>query len=522
MLGLKKPYFNSHNLYLFGAFSLCVGLSLSKPLLGLGQILMLAGWLADKSYKQKLKSFFTNPLAIALISFYALTLLGLINTANFDYALNDLRRKLPLFVLPFVLFSKAFSSKELKLFFIVYIGGVLASSFWSVFVKLGGLGIEITDYRDLSRFNSHIRFGLQVCLAIFGASFYYIKTDVFKEKLFWVVTIIWLTLFMFIISLFTGLVVLIGTSTFLVLFYGHKIKAKPLKAILYILPIIAIVFGSMKTNQIYSSFYENNTPLKELVYTPNGNLYFHDTKANNKENGYYTWKNNCFGEMYWEWSKISELPFHKNDHKGQKLKVTLARFLTSKGEYKDSLGVYNLSEQEVIAIENGVANYKQMTMSSIDKRLFDIFWEYDNYKNGNNYSGHSVIMRLEYWKTGLDIFINNLFFGVGSGDIQVAFDKQYELNETPLKPEFRLRAHNQFITTAATFGLIGIVIFCCFLFYPIIKTKSYNNFLYLAFFIILLLSMLTEDTLDTQIGITFFAFFNSLFLLNNNAFQQES
>jgi hypothetical protein len=516
----KKPYFNSHNLYLFGALSICVGLSLSKPLLGLGQVLMAVAWITDGNIKHKLKDFFTNPIALALIGFFGLTLLGLINTSDYSYALKDIKRKLPLFVLPFVLFSKRFTAKEIKLFFIVYVGGVLASSFWSVFVKLGGLGSPITDYRDLSRFNSHIRFGLEICLAIFGAGYYFIKSQFAKEKVMWVITIAWLCLFMVLISLFTGIIVLFIVTVLLLLFYGFKIKTLSLKVFLYAFPIITILFGAYKFEKSYTSFYENNTPLVELTHTINGDLYFNKLDATNKENGFYTWRNNCFREMYWAWGEKSKLPFHENDLKGQKLKVTLTRFLTSKGEYKDSLSVYNLTPEEVNAIENGVANYKLMNMSSIDKRLFDLLWEYDNYKNGGDYNGHSFIMRLEYWKTGLQIFMDNLILGVGSGDIQTAFNTQYEINNSHLKPQFRLRAHNQFITTLATFGLIGIVLFGWFLFYPMLKTKSYASFLYLSFFLIILVSLITEDTLDTQIGITFFAFFNTLLILNNKVLEE--
>lgn len=517
----KKPYFNSHNLYLFGAISICIGLSLSKPLIGLGQLLMLTGLLAGGNLKLKLKQFFANPLALALIAFFGLTLLGLINTSDYGYALKDIKRKLPLFILPFVLFSKRFTAKEIKLFFIVYVGGVIASSFWSVFVKLGGLGIEITNYRDLSRFNSHIRFGLEICLAIFGAGYYFVKAASVIEKVIWFFTIAWLCLFMVFISLFTGIVVLFIVTILLLFLFSFKIKTTTLKIGLYLIPIAAIIFGFYKINSSFSNFYEPNTPLKELKHTVNGKLYFHDSIATSKENGYYTFRNNCYGEMYWEWGKKSSLPFHENDLKGQKLKITLTRFLTSKGEYKDSLSVYNLTKEEITAIENGIANYKLIGMSSLDKRLFDIIWEYDNAINGGDYNGHSLLMRLEYWKTGLEIFKNNWVFGVGSGDIQVSFDKQYEINNSSLKTQFRLRAHNQFITILATFGLIGIVIFGWFLFYPVIKTSSYQSFLYMAFFLIILISMLTEDTLDTQIGITFFAFFNCLFILNNKAIEES-
>lgn len=517
----KKPYFNSHNLYLFGAILICIGLSLSKPLLGLGQLLISVAWIVDGNLKNKIKAFFTNPLAIALIAFFGLTLIGLINTSDFGYAFKDIKRKLPLFVIPFVLFSKKFTAKELKLFFIIYIGGVLASSFWSVFVKLGGLGIEITDYRELSRFNSHIRFGLEICLAIFGAGYYFIRAAAFKEKVIWIFTIAWLCLFMVLISLFTGIVVLFVVTVLMILFFSFQLKLKPLKIALFLFPLLILAFGAYKLENSYASFYENNKPLQELEKTTNGHPYFHDSTSTNKENGYYTFRNNCFGEMYWEWEKKSSLPFHENDLKDQKLKITLTRFITSKGEYKDSLSVYNLTPEEVKAIENGVANYKLMNMSSIDKRLFDLLWEYDNAKNGGDYNGHSLIMRLEYWKTGLQIFMNNQLLGVGTGDIQNAFDKQYEINNSILKPQYRLRAHNQYITILATFGLIGIFIFGWFLFCPMIKTKANNSFLYLSFFLIIIISMLTEDTLDTQIGITFYAFFNTLLILNNKALEES-
>jgi hypothetical protein len=517
----KKPYFNSHNLYLFGAISICIGLSLSKPLLGLGQILMLIGWISDGNIKHKLKDFFTNPLAIALIAFFGLTLLGLINTSDYSYAFKDIKRKLPLFILPLVLFSKRFTAKEIKLFFVIYVGGVLASSFWSVFVKLGGLGIEITDYRDLSRFNSHIRFGLEICLAIFGAGYYFIKSQSFKEKVTWIITIIWLCLFMVLISLFTGIVVLTICSFILILAFGNGFTSPLYRYIVLITFLVGVIIVGVKIDHQIQGFYSEVKLLEKKRFTSNWSVYYDNPNAKAKENGYDVWKNNCWDELEKSWNKRSKIRFQDNDLKGQPLKTTLIRFITSKGEYKDQVAVEKLTQQEVEAIENGIANYKLMSMSSIDKRLFDLLWEYDNYKNGGDYNGHSVIMRLEYWKTGIQIFMNNQLLGVRTGDIQTAFDKQYEINNSILKPQFRLRAHNQFITILATFGLFGIIIFGWFLFYPIIKTSSYQSFLYMAFFLIILVSMLTEDTLDTQIGITFFAFFNTLFIINSSVLKED-
>jgi len=520
VLSINRSVFkSSHNLYLAGIFSVCIGLSLSKPLLGLGQLLMLVAWIMERNYKKRLTAFFSSPLALALISYYILTLVGFAYTSNFDFAMDDIRRKIPLFIFPFVLFSKTFTKEELKLIFKVYVGGVLVSSFWSVFVKLGGLGIEIIDVRDLSRFNSHIRFGLEICVAIFGAGYYWFKSSRSKEKVAWLLVIIWLLLFMGIISLFTGLAVFILTTIFLPLFIGHKAPSKLLKLIFIITPIILVAIAFTKVYTGYSEFYQKVSPLKEKTFTIDKSRYFHDKKRFNKENGYYVWRNNSRKELALAWNKRSSIHLDSNDFTGQPISTTLTRFITSKGMYKDRAAVESLTEDEIKAIENGVANYKFMTMSNLDKRIYNVIWEYDNYINGGRYNGHSVIMRLEYWKTGLDILKSNLFFGVGTGDIPNAFDHQYELNKSSLDAKYRLRAHNQYITVAATFGLIGIGMFFLFLFYPMIKTKSYQNYMYLSFFIVVTTSMLTEDTLDTQIGITFFAFFNSLLLFNKKELQ---
>jgi len=134
--------------------------------------------------------------------------------------------------------------------------------------------------------------------------------------------------------------------------------------------------------------------------------------------------------------------------------------------------------------------------------------------NGRNINGHSVLMRWEYCKTAVAIIKNNFILGVGTGDLQDAFNLQYNKYNSVLELQYRLRAHNQYLTYMVAFGVVGLSWFLFFLFYPIIKTKLYKNYFYLAFFSIVLLSMITEDTLETQVGINFFVFFNTIFLLS--------
>jgi hypothetical protein len=102
--------------------------------------------------------------------------------------------------------------------------------------------------------------------------------------------------------------------------------------------------------------------------------------------------------------------------------------------------------------------------------------------------------------------------GVGTGDLGNAFQEEYEKNGSLLDNEFRWRSHNQFLTIFASFGVFGFLWFMFSLVYPAARLGKFHDFYYLSFFIIIVLSMLTEDTLETQAGVTPFAFFTSFYL----------
>jgi O-antigen ligase len=145
-------------------------------------------------------------------------------------------------------------------------------------------------------------------------------------------------------------------------------------------------------------------------------------------------------------------------------------------------------------------------------RLHEIAWEIDVYKKTGNPNGHSLTQRFEYWKTATRIIKNNLLFGVGTGDLGLAFQEEYNKSNSVLEQRWRLRSHNQYLSIAVGMGIIGLLWFLLTLFYPMFKLNMQSNFLYLSFFVIAIVSFLTEDTLETQAGVTFFAAFNSYFL----------
>ena len=64
--------------------------------------LLVINWIAAGNLKQKLNTLRTSKIFWVLISLFLLHLMGLLYTSNFEYALKDLKIKLPIFFLPIV------------------------------------------------------------------------------------------------------------------------------------------------------------------------------------------------------------------------------------------------------------------------------------------------------------------------------------------------------------------------------------------------------------------------------------
>jgi O-antigen ligase len=122
------------------------------------------------------------------------------------------------------------------------------------------------------------------------------------------------------------------------------------------------------------------------------------------------------------------------------------------------------------------------------------------------------MQRLEFWKASLGIISDNWLTGVGTGDMNIAFTDQYEKMQSKLSPDQRWRSHNQFLSIFIGFGIFGLVWFLVAILYPPIMLRKQDDFFLVVFMIIAFLSMLTEDTIESQTGVTFFAFFYSFFL----------
>ncbi|MCK5822387.1 MAG: O-antigen ligase family protein [Bacteroidales bacterium] len=512
--------FGSFNLYYFGLILLVASLPLSPYLTSVAQFILAGNWILENKFKSRFKHILQNKSILIFLLIFFVHIIGLIYTSDFKYAFHDIKIKLPLLLLPIIIgTSQKLNYKQLKILLLFFVAATTVSTLISTSVLLGLINYKVTDIREISIFISHIRFSLLINIAVFSLVYYFFfsKTNK-KEKVIYLILIIWLALFLFILQSITGIIVFFIVGFVVAIGIFIKLKNKKIKKVLITLLIITPILLLALFTKFVIDFYDVDKVNPDTIdqYTKLGNKYKHDFNNKIIENGHYVYLYVSEKEMRPEWNKISKINYDSLDNKNQKIRNTITRYLTSKEYRKDAEGVKELTKKDIKHIEDGYANYIYKNKISLSSRIYKIIWQIDvQFKKGNP-SGHSVTQRFEYLKASFGIIKDNFLVGIGTGDLKTAFAEQYNKMNSPLSQRWRLRAHNQFVTFFVTFGLIGFLIIIFAMIYPIFHEKKFKNYFFMIFLIIVLLSMLNEDTLETQAGVTFFTYFYSLFLFGYN------
>lgn len=523
-----RPYLNQA--YLLGLLMVAVGLTLSPFMMGMSQFWLVLVWIFDgfytKSFKDKFSRFWHNKAAVLLVAFYLMHVVGLLWTTDFQYALKDLRVKLPILVMPFVMSSmELVDRKRFDFVMLIYVLSVFIATQFS-FVSY--LRHDYEDVREISHFISHIRFCLNIVFSMTVIGYYLYKRQSSKGKgvpafgvrtvvdrfLMWFL-LLWFAFVIYILESLSGYVILSAValvSAVYVFLQWKKSRAWHIAvgaATVAVMVVVAIgvvhyVKPMLKVEPVDFASLEKTTA--------QGNPYWHDTVYNPVEDGKFVGIYYCRKEMQETWPNRSDLPFDGTTTSGENLEATLARYLTSKDLRKDAQGVMALTDEDVHNIEQGVANYNNWKHPGVHARLSSTLFEYNLYRRFNNPNGGSLSQRIEFTRTSFHIIRQHPWFGVGTGDVPKAFAQTYDEIQSPLREEFRFRAHNQYLAIAVAFGLVGLAFFLFVLFYPWLASKQNHTYLYMVFLFIMLLSMFPEDTLETQAGATLFAFFSSLLL----------
>lgn len=497
-------------IFFISLIAIIIGMPFSKPMVSMGEMLLVANWFFDKNILIKFRIFLHNKIAVIFSSLFLLLIIGLFWSNNLEYGLFDLRTKLPLIIFPIVFSSEQkLNSKEIKYLLLLFVLSVFVSASLSF---INYLITDVQDVRNAVLFLSHIRLSIMVVLSISILSYYlFIQKWNWIESSISIFAIIIFILELLMLEMMSGIILLFLSAVIISAILIFKSLNRSFALILSIIVVLFLSFTFFSTKKIMDDYETVPTYSRDSLpkFTINGNPYLHIPEKLPIENGSYIGLYICDAELKKSWEKRSKMCFDSSDLAGQPVSYTLTRFLNSKHLTKDSAGVSKLSDKEVNEIEKGIANVIYLENFSLRKRIYKILWEYNLYRSNGLAAGQSVIQRFELWKTGIRLFKQNALVGVGTGDIKDAFQTGLKQQNSDINPE--LGVHNQYIRMAVSFGIPGLLLFVFILFSPLFFKSNEKNWLYLSFLLTLAISMLWEDTLETQIGVTIYAFFNSFY-----------
>ena len=504
---MLKHYLTPQNAYTFLMCFLAFGMPNLNLLMSLGVILLFITWLISPGIKEGFRAFKKNVPAVLMAGLFLIHVIWLFNTSDFDYAFKDLRSKLPLIVLALVLGSIPISRKQVKLIFLALSLGVWLACI-SGYVRYAYLPEGIYDYRQIVQGVSHIRLSL-LMVTLVMAVLYFWKELSLGWKLCGLAVIINTLVFFNIAQLATGFIILVVTLGFALLYRTIQKANLVVTLSTVLLLIIAVGAGIYYSVNYYNHYFVATADIpSDTERTALGNPYKEPVQNDLIENGTRNFDYYCETEMVDAWNVRSEVPMSL-ESEDLNLNYTLIRYLSSKGLRKDYDGVMSLSDKDIENVENGFPSEIYVNDKGLKLRFHAFMFGLHMYDMTGRVTGSSFFQRVLYWKVAGNIIERNWLLGVGTGDIKDAIYQMHQEMHPEVNERFWLRAHNQFLSFFAAFGIVGFVYFLYMFGYAMIKRR--RNFLALSFLIIAFVSCLTEDTLETQAGVTFFAFFYALF-----------
>lgn len=438
---------------------------------------------------------FKNPIYLCFLTIWGLILFGLLRGGESNHVWKEVKTLLPLIFAPVFLQNlHPITKKDEVLIWRVFLGAVGISALMCVLYAIAKY--PLPEPRSASLFISHIRFSLMALLALIGA---WRTPGILPLNLKVILTAL-VFLFFFFVGTLTGW----GFLILLVLFlFASKSKRNAFVVIGSAAVAVGILFFSLSKTAQSTSFQT------ELVQSAKGEKYVHQSANTQTENGNKIFINIAPIELDSAWSARTGVSMLQKDARGQLIQTTLIRYLTSKGLTKDAAGIEQLSDDDIKNIQSGYTNCNEPKWNALEKRWHQLVFEYQTFKSGENPSGHSVFQRLEYYKAAYFILQENSIFGVGQGNVKQAYNNAYSHTSPNLDEKVQHAVHNQFLSYWIAAGIIALAMFLLYFFF--MWKQARKNIIALAFVLLAFLSCLTEDTLTTQPGVAFFAFFSTFF-----------
>lgn len=501
--------------YLLLAVLVCA-MPTSKFLMSAMMIFLAANWVIEWRFREKWEIAKANKVLWAFVALYVIHAVWCLFSSNWDYALDDLRKKLPLLVIPLVVLTSDFLDRRKIALLLQFFCLTVAVA--SVVGTMRHLGSPDIDYRNMFPHFSHIRFALNVCLAIVLLLYAMHKIFSHKDLKYRWVRVLAIALLvaiycvvLLLLQSYTAFVILAVVFVVLLGWMALRKKSRPLYPISFFAVLSMVVLAACFCFSHYRSNYYTLSDLSTkplATHTAQGNAYTH---ANDGliEMGNYINNYVCDTELRSQWAKRSTLDIDSLTPNTFAVYPTLVRYLNAKGLTKDSAGISQLTDKDIALIEQGVANPHYASNFGVGKMFYRIFFDYECYKKNGRVKNSSFFQRLTLWQNGWEIFVSHPVLGVGTGDVADEVEKNLSERHSELA-DTGMRTHNQIITFLFTFGIVGFGMILFMFVWAIKKHRLLSSAVFVAYLCIALVSFLGEDTLETEAGVVFFALMFSL------------
>ncbi|MCR4964389.1 MAG: O-antigen ligase family protein [Bacteroidales bacterium] len=492
-----------YSIYVLGLMMVVISLPLSHFLMGLSTFVLFLNWVAEWDWKEKWQRICNQKVGFVFGALYLFLFLGLIRNQNWPDAGRELLAQLPLIFMPVLLTtSRPLTRKATRFIFHSFIYSTLFCClcswiFWAV--------NNVTEMRDISLFVDHIRFSLCVVLAFVFSSSYMIHSDPSsKGRLYYGLTALLLFVYIIFSHTLTGVVCLF---TIVICYAVWKLITSPWKQKLQSAIILFVIFffGAYLV-WMTATFFVNKDKTITVTETAYGNPYTFDANTpveNGHRVGYYV----CKEEIAKAWALRSDSALTESREQ------VLIRYMNSRGLHKDYDALMSMYHKDIRNIERGIPNYLYPKTIDFRSTLYPTYFSLSLYQCCGYIENSSILERLELWKASWIVYKQNPFLGVGLGDHKDALDAQLEAQDSPIAHKKQRGSHNQMLTFGLMAGGLIILYFVMMMVYPFVRMRNQISFVYVAFVLIILMSMVIEDTLETQTGRMMFSLLMPLILL---------
>lgn len=501
-----------HNAYLVGVMLLVAFIPVSHFGMGLMTFLLFLNWIAEWNWHEKLVRLKQNRGFLVLSMLLLVICLGIIHANDPVAVLQKLAAKLVLFFAPVIVATtRPLNAREMRW---VYASFVLATLFGCVWSIIYWLTHEVNDVREMSVFIDHIRFSLCVVLSIlFTVHVLRQKQGSIAHNVLLASIVLLLAAYLFVAQTLTGILILFAIMLVYVFHILVNVENDRTRWSLLGVMLMLLLSGAGYVTYItYDYFHDRDTSIETRITELGGVYRFDETSI--VENGHKIVYYVCEPELRAAWAVRSDSSYTPM------LELTLIRYLNSKGMHKDYAAVMRLTPTDIRNVERGIANCDYTRVFGMRRALYPTFFSISLYQQTRIFDNSSLLQRVELWRMSWRVIQDNWILGVGLGNEKEALNQKLKEENSQIFIRNKQGSHCQFLTFWLSAGVLCMLYFVFVLIYPFVGMRKRITFLYVAFFLLIFMSCLTEDTLEVQTGCLLYAIFNPLLLMSGG--QEES